>query len=201
MNFIKSFKDKILKSPASDKVKPAIKQLDDVERMIAGVLQERTRAGEHENADTRTNADPASRSYAVASEHGQALTGAETEAARAGTESGAKEQIGKVWEKNGYKRLYINRKDLSALGLDPELAKYKPFVDLNDPDLRVVSKNDAEFNDEAIRKIREAARGENGARIETDLTDRTDKTDVTEKARKPKRRGKCQAEISGNLAS
>ena len=146
LNFLRELKEKILNlklnNPHFDQTKRVITQLEEAEKQIAGVLRE-----------ARTNTENTDRTE-------------ETESA--GTDGSEREagkelpKIGKVWEKNGYKRLYVNRKDLEALGLDPELAKYKPFVDLNDPDLRFASLNDKAFSAEAVRKIREAARGETG---------------------------------------
>jgi len=65
-------------------------------------------------------------------------------------------KFGKIWEKDGKKRLYLNEEDLERLGIDGKLEKFSPYVDLKEGTF--VAKNRSRFTVEEVDRIRESAR-------------------------------------------
>ena len=65
-------------------------------------------------------------------------------------------KFGKIWEKDGKRRLYLNEEDLERLGIDGKLEKFSPYVDLKEGTF--VAKNRSRFTVEEVDRIRESAR-------------------------------------------
>ena len=65
-------------------------------------------------------------------------------------------KFGKIWEKDGKRRLYLNEGDLGKLGIDGKLEKFSPYVDLKEGTF--VAKNRSRFTVEEEDRIRESAR-------------------------------------------